>query len=91
MTDHFLHQKYIYWKYKGRWCIAKVQMSPVADKVYLYIWQLDGTYVGMTAGKRPETVLQSQGYQMWVEEGCPNLKSLLDQRIKNKQEQVELF
>ncbi|GAB6157206.1 hypothetical protein JCM39194_04060 [Desulfotomaculum varum] len=91
MTDHFLQQKYIYWKHKGRWCIAKVQISPAADKVYLYIWQLDGTYVGMTAGKRPETILQSQGYQLWVEKGCPDLKILLDQRVKSKQEQVELF
>ncbi|SHE28956.1 hypothetical protein SAMN02745133_00031 [Desulforamulus putei DSM 12395] len=87
----FIDQQYIYWKHKGRWCVAKVQISPSSDKVYLYIWQLDGTFVGMTAGKRPETVLQSQGYKLWVQEGCPDLKNLLDEMVKNKQEQIEFF
>ncbi|MCL4440506.1 MAG: hypothetical protein M1609_07930 [Firmicutes bacterium] len=86
-----MDQQYIYWKHKNQWCVAKVQVSPSSDKVYLYIWQLDGTFVGMTAGKSPETVLQSQGYKLWLREGSPNLKNLLGEKIKNKQEQIELF
>ncbi|MCL5290397.1 MAG: hypothetical protein ACOY35_11865 [Bacillota bacterium] len=84
-------QQYIYWKQKSQWCVAKVQVSPSTDKVYLYVWQLDGTFLGMTAGKRPETVLQSQGFRLWLREGSPDLKNLLGEKVKNKQEQIEFF
>lgn len=86
-----LDQKYIYWKYKGQWCVAKVQVNAAADKVFLYLWHLNGTFICMTAGKQPETILQSQGYKLWIREGRPHLKASLDQKIKNREEQIELF
>lgn len=84
-------QQYIYWKQNSQWCVAKVQVSPSTDKVYLYVWQLDGTFLGMTAGKRPETILHSQGFRLWLREGSPDLKNLLGEKVKNKQEQIEFF
>lgn len=86
-----IDQEYIYWKYKGQWCVAKVQVNAAADKVFLYLWQLDGAFICMTPGKQPETILQSQGYKLWVQEGRPHLKESLDQKTKTKQEQIELF
>ncbi|MDO7788546.1 hypothetical protein [Desulforamulus aquiferis] len=86
-----IDQRYIYWWHKNRWCIAKVQVSPSSDLIYLYIWRLDGSYVGMTAGKRPEIIRQSQGYKLWLQEGQPDLKERLDLSIKNKYEQIEFF
>lgn len=86
-----IDQRYIYWMYKSQWCIAKVQVSPSSDLVFLYVWRLDGSFVGMTAGKRPESILQSQGYKLWLREGRPNLKEKLQEILKNKEEQIELF
>lgn len=86
-----LDQQYIYWKYKSQWCIAKVQYSPSSAKAFLYIWHLDGHFVGMTAGKSPDTILQSQGFKKWLGEGIPDLKGVLEETAKIKPEQIELF
>lgn len=86
-----MDQQYIYWKHKGQWAIAKIQYSPSTDKVFLYIWELNGTFVGMSAGKQTETVLQSQGLKLWLREGRPDLKDILEEKTKNKQEQIEFF
>ncbi|ABO49951.1 hypothetical protein Dred_1421 [Desulforamulus reducens MI-1] len=91
MNIKTIDQQYIYWRYKSQWCVAKVQVSASADKVFLYIWQLDGTFVCMTAGKQPETVLQSQGFKLWLREGSPNLKEILEEKVKTKPEQIEFF
>ncbi|SHK82518.1 hypothetical protein [Desulforamulus aeronauticus] len=86
-----LDQQYIYWKYKNQWCIAKIQYSPSSSKAFLYIWQLDGNFMGMTAGKSPDTILQSRGFKMWMREGSPDLKGVLEEKAKNKPAQIELF
>ncbi|GAB6181489.1 hypothetical protein JCM14036_28080 [Desulfotomaculum defluvii] len=86
-----IDQQYIYWKYKSQWCVAKVQVNAAADKIFLYIWHLDGTFICMTTGKQPETILRSQGYNLWLREGRPNLKEILEEKTKTKPEQIELF
>lgn len=91
MDINSLHQQYIYWKHKNQWYVAKLQVSNSAEKVFLYLWQLDGTFLGMTAGKNPDTILQSKGYKLWLSEGCPDLKNVLDEKSKNKPEQIEFF
>lgn len=86
-----IDQQYIYWWHKNQWCIAKVQASPSCEKVFLYIWHLDGSYVGMTAGKALESIQQSQGYRLWLQEGQPDLKVRLEDQVKNKYRQIEFF
>ncbi|WP_077713866.1 hypothetical protein [Desulforamulus ferrireducens] len=91
MDIQSLDQQYIYWKHKSQWCIAKIQYIPSSAKAFLYIWQLDGSFLGLTAGKDPTTILQSQGFKKWLREGSPNLKKVLEERAKNKPTQIELF
>ncbi|MEG6513384.1 hypothetical protein V6C32_15885 [Desulforamulus ruminis] len=91
MITQDIDQRYIYWWHRNQWCIAKVQVSPSSDKIFLYIWRLDGFYLGMTAGKSRESIEQSQGYNLWLREGRPDLKVRLEDQIKNKYRQIEFF